>query len=55
MKPRNSLVLALLIASAPWNNGGGRQVVSGFHQPAAFRNFQQKSQSSVLLLPTPTR
>lgn len=54
MKPRSSLGLALFIASAPWNNGGSRQAVSGFHQPAAFRNFQQKSQSSILL-PTPTR
>ena len=49
MKPRSSLGLALFIASAPWNNGGSRQAVSGFHQPAAFRNFQQKSQSSILL------
>eukprot|EP00903_Cladosiphon_okamuranus_P010988 g10377.t1 len=53
MKPRNSLGLVFLIASAPWSDGGSRQVVSGFHEPAAFTNFRQKSQSSVLLLPTP--
>eukprot|EP00752_Nemacystus_decipiens_P004125 g3774.t1 len=54
MKQRSSLGLALFFTLAPWNNGGSRQVVSGFYQPAAFRDFQPKSQSSILVLPTKT-